>query len=294
MDGSIGSLVSPRRMLAAASRSASRSPDHDLTLIIPALNEERRLPRTLAAVQEALSTWRIDFRVIVVDDGSVDRTAELPAQYGHRFRAVRLPRNRGKGAAVRAGMLQATGAVAAFTDADLPFDLSALRRGYELIRRDEADVVCGARDLAESRTNVSRSLWRHCASWAFRSAVRGLLALQVSDTQCGLKIFSRRAVEAIFPRQQVDGLAFDVEVLYLAERLGLTCTRIPVLQLNEYASTVLLRRQALPMLMEVLRIRWRGFSASDDLATATRSRPATARPPIKLAPTAGSTAGSAA
>jgi dolichyl-phosphate beta-glucosyltransferase len=164
--------------------------------------------------------------------------------------------------------------VAAFTDADLPFDLSALHDGYQLVRTNQADVVCGARDLAGSRANVSRSLWRHGASWAFRGAVRQLLALRVTDTQCGLKIFSRRAVESIFPRQQVDGLAFDVEVLYLAERLGLICARVPVLQLNEYASTISLRRQALPMLMELLRIRWRDFSASYHLdANLVQRRP---------------------
>jgi dolichyl-phosphate beta-glucosyltransferase len=273
MDGNASSLISTRWTRAAADRNVCRGPDHDLTLIIPAFNEAQRLPHTLAAVKDALTTWRIDFRVIVVDDGSVDGTAELPAQYGSHFRALRLRRHRGKGAAVRAGMLQATGAVAAFTDADLPFDLDALRHAYELIRKELADVVCGARDLAGSGTKVSRSLWRHCASWTFRGAVRRLLALKVTDTQCGLKAFSRRAVESIFPRQQVEGLAFDVEVLYLAEQLGLGCVRIPVLQLTEHATTISLRRQALPMLMELVQIRWRDLSGGYDLGNVSLERP---------------------
>jgi len=259
MDGITSALIAARQPLATTDRAVCRCPDHDLTLVIPAFNEAQRLPQTLAVLKETLTTWRLDYRVVVVDDGSSDGTARLPARYGSRFRAQRLPRHRGKGAAVRAGMLQATGAVAAFTDADLPFDLSALRHGYQLICEQTADVVCGARDLVGSGSKVSRSLWRHCASWAFRSAVQRLLALQITDTQCGLKVFSRRAIDSIFPRQQVDGLAFDVEVLYLAERLGLTCARIPVLQLNEYASTISLRRQALPIFIELLRIRWRGI-----------------------------------
>src|SRR5262249_39813355 len=161
-------------------------------------------------VRQTLSSWQLNFEVIVVDDGSADKTASLPAQYGPRFRTLRLPRNQGKGAAVKAGMLRGSGEVIAFTDADLPFDLEALRQAYELIYDRRADVVCGARDLLESQANVSRSILRRLASWAFRAAVWQLVPLDVRDTQCGLKVFSREAVERIFPRQQVDGLCFDV------------------------------------------------------------------------------------
>jgi glycosyltransferase involved in cell wall biosynthesis len=284
MDGSAFSLHVAGRHQSAADRNAGRAPDHDLTLVIPAFNEARRLPSTLATVKDTLAGWRLNYEVIVVDDGSRDSTAELPAHFGRRFCVLRMPQNRGKGAAVRAGMFRATGAVAAFTDADLPFDLAALRSAYQLVRSGSADVVCGARDLAESSALVVRSAWRQCASWVFRAAVRRLLTLHVTDTQCGLKVFSRRAIESIFPRQRIDGLAFDVEVLYLAERLGLSCARIPVVQRNEYASTISLRRHALPMFLELLRIRAHDWQGSYHLPHQPQPGPGAIPPLVDPAP----------
>ena len=115
-------------------------------------------------------------------------------------------------------------------------------------------MVCGARDLTESASQVKRGVWRRVASWVFRATVRRLLALPVTDTQCGLKAFSQRAAQEIFSRSTIDGFAFDVELLFIASQLGFTCERIPVVQLNEYASTISLRRHAWPMLQEVLGI----------------------------------------
>ncbi|HLQ44884.1 MAG TPA: glycosyltransferase [Planctomycetaceae bacterium] len=231
--------------------------DHDLTVVVPAFNEELRLPATLTQLKSSLDDWGINYRVLVVNDGSGDRTAELADGFGPRFSTLNLPRQRGKGAAVRAGMLQATGRIVAFTDADLPFELTALRSGYDLIARQQCEVVFGARDLHGSASVVRRRLLRTVASEVFRQIVKRLISREVTDTQCGLKIFRRTAAHEIFSRTTIDGFAFDTEVVFLTRRLRIPFRRIPVVLINEYSSTLSLARQALPMLLDVLRVRRR-------------------------------------
>ena len=126
-------------------RDAEASPD--LTLVIPAYNEQRRLPKTLAAAKVFLDDWGIDYRVLVVDNGSKDNTGRVADEFGERFSTIQQPLG-GKGAAVRLGMLHASGSVIAFTDADLPYDLKSLREGVELVDRGECEVVFGSRDVA--------------------------------------------------------------------------------------------------------------------------------------------------
>lgn len=249
-----------------ATQSAEQPPtDHDLTVIVPAFNEEQRLPATLDGLAEYLNRWGIDYRVLVVDDGSRDGTAKLTHRYGAKFSTVSQA-NAGKGAAVRNGMLRATGRIVAFTDADLPYDLDGLRRAVDAIAAGPCEVAFGARDLEESSVRAPRRFLRTLAHWVFRSAVQMLISWQVTDTQCGLKIFSRRAAREIFSRTRIDGFAFDTEVVYLTRRLALPFIRIPVTLINEYSSTISLTRHALPMLMDVIRLRIRALRGSYDLA----------------------------
>lgn len=236
-----------------------RATDHELTVVIPAFNEESRLPATLAALREYLNDWGVDYRVLVVDDGSRDLTSEVAAPLGRRFSTHIQPQQRGKGAAVRAGMLQATGMVVAFTDADLPYELSALRNAFHTIRDKECDVVFGARDLAGSEIRARRKILRTIASNVFRTCMRILVSNEVTDTQCGLKAFSRRAALEIFSRTTIDGFAFDAEAVFLTHQLGLELRRLPVTLVNEYASTISLTRHALPMLGDVLQVRWKAW-----------------------------------
>jgi len=231
--------------------------DHDLTVIIPAFNEEKRLPWTLDQLAVFLDDWAVDYRVLVADDGSTDRTAALTGGYGPRFSTLSLKNHGGKGRAVKTAMLNATGRVLAFTDADLPFDLAALREGYEILKYGNSQVVFGARDLAESRYLAPRHWSRQMATYVFRAVVKTLISRQITDTQCGLKLFTRQAALDIFSQVNVAGFAFDAEVVFLTHRLGLSFDRIPVTLVNDYASTLSLRRNALPMLAEVLRIWWR-------------------------------------
>jgi dolichyl-phosphate beta-glucosyltransferase len=132
--------------------------DHDLTVIIPAYNEEKRLPWTLAELTSFLDDWGVDYRVLVADDGSTDCTAALARKLGPRCSTLRVFPQGGKGRAVRIAMLRATGRVLAFTDADLPFQLSAMQQGYEWISGGQTDVVFGARDIAGAENRARRRL----------------------------------------------------------------------------------------------------------------------------------------
>jgi dolichyl-phosphate beta-glucosyltransferase len=228
--------------------------DHDLTVIIPAYNEEKRLPWTLSELASFLDNWGVDYRVMVADDGSTDRTAALTHNLGPRFSTLRITPQGGKGRAVRIAMLRATGRVVCFTDADLPFQLTALRQGYEWIGRGGCDVVFGARDIDGAANLAPRRLARRMATFAFREVVRRMVSREVTDTQCGLKLFSRWAALEIFGRATIDGFAFDAETVMLTHRLELPFRRVPVTLVNEFASTLSLRRNALPMLMDVMRV----------------------------------------
>lgn len=150
-------------------------------------------------------------------------------------------------------MRAARGRVVAFTDADLPYELEALRTGYEWIEAGRCEVVFGARDIAGSATRVPRRPLRSVASLLFRCLTKRLISRQVTDTQCGLKVFSGRAARAIFRRTMVDGFAFDAEVVWLCHRLGFVWRRVPVTLVNEYGSTLSVPRHAWRMLADVLR-----------------------------------------
>lgn len=226
-------------------------PDHELTLLVPSYEEEHRLPGTLAGIGEFLDGWGVDYRVMVVDDGSRDQTAGVSQRFGRRFSTLKLDVHAGKGAAVRRGMLAATGEIVAFTDADLPYDLTALQTGCHWIRRGDCQVVFGARDLVGATCHVRRKLSRILASAAFRQLVRWTVSKEVSDTQCGLKIFSRPAAVEIFTRATVDGFAFDAEVVLLCHRLQLPFRRVAVRLINEYSSTLSVSRHGWQMLRDV-------------------------------------------
>jgi dolichyl-phosphate beta-glucosyltransferase len=230
--------------------------DHELTVIIPAYNEQSRLPRSLATLAEFLDASKIDYRVLVADDGSFDGTSRSTDGFGPRFSTLCL-RHGGKGCAVRTAMLAATGQVVAFTDADLPYELTALRQGYDWIHQSVCEVVLGARRAGTPAAVVHRRLVRKLATLTFKEVVKRLVSTELCDTQCGLKLFSRRAAIEIFSRSRVDGFAFDAEVILLALRLGLTHRRVSVTLINEQTSTVSLMRDALPMLLDLIRVRIR-------------------------------------
>lgn len=241
-----------------------------VSIVIPAYNEESHIGATIRTIDEYASRkpWRLE--VIVVDDGSDDKTvgeAERSAEMAEApVRLLRNRVNRGKGYSVRRGMLAARGDFVLFSDADLSTPI------YELDRfLQEAcggyDVVIGSRALRNSRIELHQPLYRELMGKAFNLTLRSLGLSHFRDTQCGFKLFSRRAVEMIFPLAKIDRFAFDVEILLIAQRLGLEIKELPVHWRDSLPSRVSLCQDSLQMLFDALKVRfstipWRGYGTS--------------------------------
>jgi glycosyltransferase involved in cell wall biosynthesis len=222
-----------------------------LTVVLPCYNEAERLPGTLEAYLAHLSRVPGEVEVLVADDGSTDATvavAEAVAAVDARVRVLARWPNRGKGSAVRAGMLAGRGDLIVFTDADGsygPCDLDRIVRALA-----EAPVAIGTR--TETATGP---ITRRAASRVFNLAIRSLLGLPFRDTQSGLKGFRRAAAREIFSRTRLDGFAFDVEALFLARRLGLEITEVTVEAKECQGSKVRMAVDAQRMLGEVWAVR---------------------------------------
>ncbi|MBL8227916.1 MAG: glycosyltransferase family 2 protein [Bryobacterales bacterium] len=205
---------------------------HSLSIIIPAYNEEKRLPPTLERLISWTSgrTWRF-LEILVVDDGSRDGTAALVRQYAGRHPQLKLvanPGNRGKGYAVRNGMLHAQGDWRLFTDSDLSSPIEEFDKLMEAAQREDADVAFGSRAVDRSLVSVHQSAFREASGRFFNLVMRVAMGLPHHDTQCGFKLYSSAAAQKIFARQQIEGFGFDVEDLFLARKLGFRAVEVPV------------------------------------------------------------------
>lgn len=234
------------------------------SLILPAFNEQARLPFTLAQLEEYVRGQALSCEVLVVDNGSVDATSVVVQQAIRTFPGLRLLRTdrRGKGLAVRTGALAAHGEVVIFGDADLSWAVDELARFVDLVDA-EHQVVIGSREGSGAR-RIDEPVYRHFMGRVFNGVVQALAVPGVEDTQCGFKAFSRSAAQAIFQRQRIDGFGFDVEVLYLARRLGYGVLVVPLRWEHKANSRVAPLADTLRMLSDVLRIRlngWRGLYA---------------------------------
>jgi dolichyl-phosphate beta-glucosyltransferase len=226
-----------------------------LSVVIPALNEERRLPATLEKLQAYLSRQPFSHDVWVVDNGSTDRTAELVREYARDYPGLRLTRcpARGKGAAVRAGMLRAGGQFRFLCDADLSMPVEEFEHFYPP-RLEDADVAIGSREAAGAR-RFHEPGYRHLAGRVFSLAVKWLVMRGFEDTQCGFKCFRDSAAEYLFARQRFDGWSFDVEVLFLARRRGLRIREVPVSWYYQSDSRIRLAGDSFRMFLDLIRIR---------------------------------------
>jgi dolichyl-phosphate beta-glucosyltransferase len=232
--------------------AAAKSTRTALTLIFPSYNEAERLPQTLAAYLAELPRRPGEVEVLVVDDGSTDQTfavAEAIAARDDRVRVIRSQPNHGKGHGVRTGMLEATGELLVFTDADGSYGPGEVARVTAALA--DAPVAIGSRPAGWATGRPARRL----ASRLFNRAIQALLGLPFRDTQCGLKGFRRHAALELFGRARLDGFAFDAEILFLARRLGLAVTEVPVRAEVRDGSKVQLVVDALDMLGDVLRVR---------------------------------------
>lgn len=196
-----------------------------LSIVIPAYNEASRLPATLDRVQRYLAARQDAFQeVLVVDDGSRDGTARIAGDFARthpEFRLVANPGNRGKGYAVRHGMLAARGEWRLFTDADLSAPIEELDKLLDAAARERAAIVLGSRAVDRKLVGVHQPFLREYSGRVFNLVMRLVTGLPFADTQCGFKLYSAAAAEAVFARQLMDGFSFDVEDLVIAQRLGL-------------------------------------------------------------------------
>jgi dolichyl-phosphate beta-glucosyltransferase len=226
-----------------------------LSVVVPAFREGARVARTVEQLRLALAEVADagGLEVVIVDDGSDDDTAEHARAAGADQVLVQ-PANRGKGAAVRVGMLAARGRAVAFTDADLSYPPEQLLR---LLAEVESgwDVVVGSRRHAETTTLVKNRRLREVSGRLFNTLTVAVLLGQYRDTQCGLKAFRADAARLLFSHARVDGFAFDVEVFHLAERYRLSLAEVPVELANSTTSSVRVGVDALRMLRDLFRVR---------------------------------------
>ena len=207
----------------------------DLSVVIPAYNEQARLPPTLDRLRAYLGQGPMAYEIVVVDDGSSDKTSDVARAAGATV--VRNDTNRGKGFAARRGMLLARGARRLMTDADLSTPIEDLP--HLMARLDEGyDVAIGSRALPASNVEVRQSPYREVMGRLFNLCVRVLAVPGLHDTQCGFKLFTAAAAERSFEPAQLDGFSFDVETLFIARRRGLRIAEVPVTWRNDTASRV--------------------------------------------------------
>ena len=230
-----------------------------LSIVIPAYNEEKRLPATL----DRIASWVKDSplpvgEILVVDDGSRDGTAALVEKRGAPVRLVRNPGNRGKGYAVRNGMLAATGDWILATDADLSAPIEELANLIDAARRENAVVAIGSRALDRQLVKVHQPIMREFSGRAFNVVMRVVTGLPFRDTQCGFKLFRQDAAKTIFSRQLEEGFSFDVEDLVIARMLGLRSIEVPVEWSNVEGTKVSLA-QGMKSFADLVRIRARAM-----------------------------------
>jgi glycosyltransferase involved in cell wall biosynthesis len=203
-----------------------------ISIVIPAYNEQARLPETLRRVTQYLQEDRWEFlEILVVDDGSTDATADVVTSFAKENANVfllRNPGNRGKGYSVRSGMLKARGEWRLFSDADLSTPIEELEKLWCELAKGSQDIAIGSRALDRSLIGVHQPGYRESMGRIFNALMRAATGLAISDTQCGFKLFRGDVAEEVFSRQTLERFGFDAEVLFIAVQRGYRIAEIPV------------------------------------------------------------------
>lgn len=234
-----------------------------LSIIIPMYNEEPRIIPTLKKIINYFSDKKFNYELILINDGSKDNTYGTVSDFKNKTNNIKKnfniiilnnKKNRGKGFSVRKGILNAKGKHALFTDADLstPIEefeklLYPLQNGYS--------IAIGSRGLKDSNIIVRQNKARESMGKFFNVLMKKITNLNYSDTQCGFKCFDRQAVNSIFPKLVIDDLSFDVEILYLAEKLGLKIKEVPVSWINSTESKVRIIKDPIIMFKSLMKIK---------------------------------------
>jgi glycosyltransferase involved in cell wall biosynthesis len=230
-----------------------------ISIVIPAYNEERRLPRSMERIGAYLKKRAWDGELIVVDDGSTDRTAQIVTEWQKQIPTLRLVQNganRGKGFSVRHGMLESRAPIAIFTDADLSSPIEEADKLLGVLGGGRYDVAIGSRAVDRRLIRVHQSRIREIAGIVFNRVVQLITGLKILDTQCGFKAFVLKTMKPVFLQQRIEGFGFDPEILFLAKQHGLRIVEVPVEWAHDADSRVRMLRDSLRMMRELLQIRW--------------------------------------
>jgi len=230
----------------------------DISVVIPAYNEEERLEPSIGKISEYLRSSGYVYEIIVVDDGSTDSTVDVAKRAASKDPAVRLVANRsnrGKGYSVKNGFLNSVGRFVLFSDADLSTPIEELGLFMDIMEGG-ADIVIGSRAMRGSDIIKRQPIYRMLMGKTFNKIVRLFTVRGIKDTQCGFKLFRRGSCMGLFEAQRIERFAFDVELLFLAVRKGLVIREIPVRWINSPQSKVDVVRDSARMLLDIIRLRW--------------------------------------
>lgn len=246
------------------SESPFSPPNPLLSVVVPAYNEESRIGATLERMLEYLDGDGRPYEVLIVDDGSTDATIErvrVIAEGRANVHLLHYDGNRGKGHAVRYGVLRASGDFILFSDADLATPIEEVANLLGHVRAG-AEVAIGSRDIPGARLERRQAWWREMGGKLFNRVVQVVAVPGIRDTQCGFKLFTRAAAQNTFRLCRIDNFSFDVEVLYVARRLGYRVAEVPVRWAHQEGSKVVFVRDALRMLRTLFRIRATAYELS--------------------------------
>ncbi len=227
-----------------------------LSVIIPAYNEEKRLPESLKSALDFLKRQPYSWEIIVSDDGSSDGTARLAREMlqGYPHQVLVAPANRGKGHAVRQGILAAEGQYVLHSDADFSTPIEEVSRFLKYLEND-FDIVIGSRALPDSKIEIHQNLLRETMGRTFNLLARAFSFHDIHDSQCGFKCFRGEVARNLFSRQRLNGFSFDPEVIFLAQKKGYRIREEPVIWRNSAQSRVRLLADPLQMFGDLLKIR---------------------------------------
>jgi glycosyltransferase involved in cell wall biosynthesis len=237
-----------------------------LSIVIPAYNEALRVGRTLEEVRKFAALKPFETEVVLVDDGSSDRTLEIFKESQSLWPGTRVLHNavnRGKGFSVRRGILEARGEVILFTDADLSAPIEEADKLLAALESETADAAIGSRALDRTLIGIRQPWRREYAGRFFNLLVRLFTGLKIHDTQCGLKLFRRDSTRRAFELQRVDRFGFDPEVLFLIRRCGGKIVEVPVRWNDNPATKVHFLRDSAHMFLDLIVLRWLAMAGRD-------------------------------
>ena len=236
----------------------------ELSIIIPAYNEENRIKNTLIIINEFLKEKKTNAEIIVVNDGSTDTTHEITKKLQHKIpnlELINLEKNHGKGFAIKKGVKESKGKFILFTDADNSTPIEEFEKLMHKMNESKSNIAIGSRYLRDSNIKIKQPLYRRLLGRIGNFLIRLLLIKKIKDTQCGFKLFERNAAKKIFPLQKIKRFAFDMETLVIAKNLNYKIIEVPVSWFNSPESRIRPIKDALRTFRDLIYIKlnlWKG------------------------------------